>query len=76
MSKTIKYFSGKGGVYYDPAEKFQDLILITEVEPYELIHKKTFKITKIKRFNIETANYTKMKVALTPCDSLVYLGVL
>ena len=72
-----KYFNGPSGVYYDPAEKFQDLIILTEVEPYQLVCTKTMKITDtIKRYDIETADYKKRKTALTPYKELVYLGEL
>lgn len=70
----VKYFDGESGVYYDTQKDFNDLILITEVEPYSLIDKKTFKISKIKRYNIETSNYSYKKTALTVSDTLIYLG--
>lgn len=72
----MKYFNGKSGVYFDTQKEFNDLILIEEVEPYSLINKKTFKITKIKRYNIQTENYNYKKTALTVSKHLVYIGEL
>lgn len=69
-----KYFSGSGGLYYDTQKEFGDLIFLTEVEPYSLIDKNTFKITKIKRYNIETENWAYKKTALSYSDKLVYIG--
>lgn len=71
-----KYFNGPSGVYYDTQKEFNDLILIEEVEPYELINKRTFKIIKVKRYNIETESYSYKKTALIASKHLVYIGEL
>jgi hypothetical protein len=76
MKKETKYFDGASGVYYDTQKEFNDLIVIEEVEPYSIIDKNTFKVTKIKRYNIQTENYNYKKTALSYSKHLIYIGEL
>ncbi len=69
-----EYFNQDSGVYFE-SEK-NEIWIFKEVEPISLINKKTFKIDKIKRYDIQNFNYKMNKIAVVKNENLVFMGVL
>ncbi len=70
----MKYFDKCSGVYFE--RENNELWIFKETEPISLIHKKTLKLTMIKRYNIESFKIKKDRVAIKRNIDLIYIGTL